>query len=248
MVERLLFRLAGPMASFGDITVGEIRSSWAEPSKSAVLGLVAAALGVPRTEPARHAALHRAFSYAVRVDGRPQPLRDFHTSQVPSARKNRRYSTRSQELADPDGLNTILSQRWSWQGFAAVACLTPRGEEPGDPGAIRDALRRPAFPLFLGRKANPLGWPLQPEVIAADTLAEAFAAYDQTLPALERVGWAKPPAWPAPGVTIWTDLGEGLPVHGRRRRRDTVRDRRAWTFDEREEASLEFSAPATGGA
>lgn len=46
--EYLLFQLYGPVSSWGDIAVGEYRPSYERPSKSAVLGLLAAARGVKR--------------------------------------------------------------------------------------------------------------------------------------------------------------------------------------------------------
>ena len=50
MKDYLLFRLHGALASWGDIAVGDIRPSYRYPSKSAVIGLLAAALGVERDE------------------------------------------------------------------------------------------------------------------------------------------------------------------------------------------------------
>ena len=49
----LVFRLYGPMCSWGDIAVGEVRPSTVHPSKSAILGLIAAALGVKRPDTAQ---------------------------------------------------------------------------------------------------------------------------------------------------------------------------------------------------
>ena len=55
----LVFTLYSPLGSFGEIAVGERRMSWARPGRSAVLGLVAAALGYERTEEAAHQELGR---------------------------------------------------------------------------------------------------------------------------------------------------------------------------------------------
>ena len=43
-MDYLLFRLYGPMASWGEIAVGETRHSAAYPGKSAIIGLLAAAM------------------------------------------------------------------------------------------------------------------------------------------------------------------------------------------------------------
>src|SRR5256885_4103212 len=74
----LVFRLYGPMCSWGDIAVGEVRPSTVPPSKSAILGLIAAALGTKRPNMAHddaersaleatHSALAQGYGFAVRV-------------------------------------------------------------------------------------------------------------------------------------------------------------------------------------
>ena len=122
----LVFRLYGPMCSWGDIAVGEVRPSTMHPSKSAILGLIAAALGIKRPNTAhddterqpskRHIAPLRGYGFAVRIDAPGVPLVDYHTAQVPSSgtgRNRRQFATRRDELlAVPRAeLNTILSRR-----------------------------------------------------------------------------------------------------------------------------------------
>ena len=96
MTEYLLFRLYGPLASWGRVAVGGVRGSDAHPSKSAVLGLVAAALGLRRDDAAAQARLAAGYGFAVRVDAPGVLLRDYHTAQVPgrSALKRRPHATR----------------------------------------------------------------------------------------------------------------------------------------------------------
>ena len=91
---------------------GEWRNSANRPSKSGVLGLIAAALGIEREEQARFDALRDSLGFAVRVDDPGQPAYDYHTSQVPPQKRNRRFATRADELAVPKTeLKTILSTR-----------------------------------------------------------------------------------------------------------------------------------------
>lgn len=248
MTERLLFRLAAPLAAWGEIAVGEIRSSWPDPSKSAVLGVVAAALGITREESRSHSALHQGLAFAVRVhevagsgkrSAPSRPLRDYHTAQSPSARRGARWQTRADELSSGTDLNTILSERWYWQQFSATAALSPLGSSAPPLEAIAEALRKPAFPLFLGRKSCPLARPLAPRIMLAKELAAAFRAYDQE----DAEKWLQltdsdhdRPAAPVLGRSVWRDAEPGeIP---RRHRRDAVRDRRVWTFDERGEVCV----------
>ncbi|MBU1741588.1 MAG: CRISPR-associated protein Cas5 [Proteobacteria bacterium] len=62
MTEFLLFRLYGPLASWGGIAVGEYRPTDAHPSKSAVLGLLAAAAGVDRADDEVHRQMERSYA------------------------------------------------------------------------------------------------------------------------------------------------------------------------------------------
>ncbi|MCY4377532.1 MAG: type I-E CRISPR-associated protein Cas5/CasD, partial [Spirochaetaceae bacterium] len=114
----LLFTLYAPMASFGEVAVGERRMSWARPGRSAVLGLVAAALGNKRADEAAHRKLEDALHYAVRTDAPGRPLIDYHTAQTPRARRGRTFATRREELRS-ENLHTVLSTR-EWRGGARL--------------------------------------------------------------------------------------------------------------------------------
>ncbi len=64
MTEFLCFRLHGPLASWGDIAVGERRPTSPHLSRSAVLGLVAGALGIRRDDADAWAELDRGVGFA----------------------------------------------------------------------------------------------------------------------------------------------------------------------------------------
>lgn len=170
----LLFQLYGPMASWGEIAVGEVRSTADHPSKSATLGMIAAALGITREQEEDHQVLARSYGFAVRLDAPGDLLRDFHTAQVSTGKRGRGLPTRRDEL-EYKSINTNLSQRdYRCDAFATV-CLWSRDEEPRWPLArIAAALNAPGFALFLGRKSCPLALPLDAEVLEADSIREAF--------------------------------------------------------------------------
>ena len=270
--EYLLFTLSGPLSAWGEIAVGERRSSWPRPSKSAVLGLVAAALGYDRHDMAAHSALNdglhfavridsplRGFSSAARADSRLMPLRDYHTAQVPSARRGKKWATRAEELSE-DHLNTILSERWYWIDMRATVALWPSRARPAPALAeIEAALREPVFALYLGRKSCPLGLPLNPGRISAPSIEDAFRAYGnkdaadaaKALPAKDRRVCAMVFRALAaePGREIWADAG-AVPQEKREEtqsRRDAIRDRRSWTFSDRAEARIRNDGK-TGGS
>jgi len=194
MREYLVFQLYGALASWGDIAVGETRPSASTPGKSAVLGLIAAALGIPRPDTAtteddrtrlerQHSALAHAYGLAVCVQVPGIPLTDYHTAQVPSsgAGRNRKvFATRRDELTwQPRAdLNTILSRREYRQDAFAVCALWSREDAPYTLADIRDKLLEPRFPLYLGRKACPPALPLKPALQLARTLEDALATVD----------------------------------------------------------------------
>ena len=63
----LLFRLYGPMASWGEIAVGETRHTASYPGKSAIIGLMAAALGTKRNDTEKQLRMQQGYAFAVEV-------------------------------------------------------------------------------------------------------------------------------------------------------------------------------------
>ena len=76
MAEFVIFTLAAPMGAFADLAGHERRHSGTWPARSAVLGLVGAALGVRRNEAARQQSLSR-WRTAVSVLSRALPSATF---------------------------------------------------------------------------------------------------------------------------------------------------------------------------
>jgi CRISPR system Cascade subunit CasD len=233
----LMFRPYAPLASWGDIAVGEDRPSHEYPGRSAVLGLVAAALGIRRDEQARLDTLSASLGLAVGVYSTGKLLRDYHTSQVPSAKdmKKRPHRTRADELALPRAeLNTILSRRDYRQDALCVVLLWQRGTASEFTlSAIRDALLTPTFVLYLGRKSCPLAAPLHPQLVEAESLAAAFAAADfpplhhlKGADRLQRIAFDSDSALP---------LGEVEATRFSVTRRDEPRSRARWQFGDRTE-------------
>jgi CRISPR system Cascade subunit CasD len=238
MREVLLFTLYAPLAAMGDVAVGERRVSAARPARSALLGLIAAALGIERRDEAAHTALDQGYGFAVRVESPGPLLQDYHTAQVPPARRGKRWPTRRAELTE-DRLETILSLREYRSDARCTVALWVEQDPPHPLAAIGDALRRPRLTLYFGRKACPLGLPPAPRVVAAASLADAFLRFDAALPEPERVLRQQLRLLPRAGevnadagARAW--LGDGLRLLRVERRRDAVLSRRRWQFGMRE--------------
>lgn len=126
----LLMRLAGPMQSWGTRSRFDERDSDLEPSKSGVIGLLCAALGIDRNEEARVLELARC-RMGVRVDREGVLRVDYLTAQT------------------EDG-GTSISRRYYLAD--AVFLVGLEGQTPLLTEALQ-ALKNPVWPLSLGRKS-----------------------------------------------------------------------------------------------
>jgi CRISPR system Cascade subunit CasD len=223
MNEYLIFRIYGMMASWGDIAVGEFRPSFDRPSKSAIMGMVAAALGIRRDEEERLRELATGYCMAVRIDAPGILMRDYHTAQVPSSGK------------------TILSSRDYRCDAVYSVCLWSRTASPPYPlTVLKQHLENPVFGLYLGRKSCPLALPLQPQVIPAESISGALSsAHFKDAPFIARLESDS-------DVRIfWEgDMDAGFPSVHTVQRRDDPLSRKRWQFGNRTEHSAMIRKPA----
>jgi len=243
----VLFSLWAPLAAMGDVAVGERRGGFDRPGRSAVLGLVAAALGLDRADEDAHAALDEDYLVALRVLARGELLQDCHTIQAPAADRKARWATRRAALDRPSHrLETLLSLRdYRAEPFVDVALVPrPGGSRRFAPDRLVAALARPAFTLFFGRKACPLGLPPNPVCVPAGTLGEAFRQVDAARPPDARSLLTDIRADPS-RAPLYADLVlDGADLDMLRpdyrpqrveRRRDRPLSRRRWQFELRDE-------------
>lgn len=227
MKDYLLFQLYGPLASWGDIAVGEYRPSYAHPSKSAIIGLLAAALGIRRDEEERQNSLAAACSFAVRIDAMGVLMRDYHTTQVPSAKKGVSHDTRRSELAKKEELNTILSSRDYRCDAVYTVAITVVKDAPYSVEQIAAALQKPVFTLYLGRKSCPLAMPIHPLIIKAERLRDAL----MTVPPIAELSDITSKT--TTNVYWETNIASGIALQHVITRRDEPRSRKRWQFSDR---------------
>lgn len=139
----LLLRLVGPMQSWGTTSRFDQRDTGKEPSKSGVIGLLAAAMGIERENWPKLEPLTR-FSMGVRHDRPGVPKYDYQTAGC----------AESDTVIRADGTQSkdgVVSQRFY---LADAAFLVGLGcEERSRLEEIHAALRDPTWPLALGRKS-----------------------------------------------------------------------------------------------
>lgn len=134
----LLIRLKGPLQSWGSRSRFNLRSTEPYPTKSGVIGMIAAALGMARTEPLNR---FEGLRFGVRVDQPGVLLDDFHTAH------------------NDAGESMPLSHRHYLSDAVFLTAL----EDPDGDLRLReyaDALAAPHFPLFLGRRSCPPDGPV----------------------------------------------------------------------------------------
>lgn len=170
----LLFDLYGPMASWGDTAIGEERPSFNKPTRSALIGLLSAALGYSRDENEKIDNLRLSVLFGIKQYSSGELLRDFHTAQMPSRIKHT-HPTRKKELEeDPLKLNTVLSRReYRTDSFCSIAVELTKSSFL-NLETLKAALEEPKFVLFLGRKSCPIGLPLSPRIVQAAGFKQAL--------------------------------------------------------------------------
>ena len=131
----LLLRLAAPLQSWGMDSKFETRRTGYEPSKSGVIGLLAAALGLPR-DSEKIAELNK-LRFGVRIDQEGKLLADFHT-----VHGDKSYITTRYYLSD------------------AIFLVALESEDLLLLEKLNNALCHPYYPLFLGRRSCPPTFPI----------------------------------------------------------------------------------------
>ncbi|WP_447040481.1 type I-E CRISPR-associated protein Cas5/CasD [Streptomyces sp. DSM 118878] len=136
----LALRLAGPLQSWGASSRFTRRTTESAPTKSGVVGLLAAARGIERGDDTRLAPL-AALRFGVRIDQPGTRIRDFHTAHHAVS-----------------GKSMPLSERFYLADAVFVAALE------GPPALLAEldqAVRTPVYPPFLGRRSCPPALPLE---------------------------------------------------------------------------------------
>lgn len=189
----LLLRLAGPLQSWGVNSRFSRRTTESMPSKSGVLGLLAAAEGRRRTDPIEDLLV---LTFGVRADQPGTLLRDFQTAR------------------SLDGQQTMpLTNRYYLSDAVFVAGVS------GADGLIEglaDAVRRPRFPLYLGRRSCP---PTLPLVLATSAAPVWEALRSEQWRAS---GWYARRQPPRVQLDVWAD--EGVIPADSVHTRDVLRD------------------------
>jgi len=165
MNEYLILKLQGPMQAWGEHSFEGIRPSGNIPTRSALLGLLGACLGIGRNEMNKLQALADSVGFAVRRDERFPMVKitDYHT--VQDARVE--YAGLKSHETIQTWREYLLDARYTvavWNYGGALVTLDN----------IEAAIKCPVFTPYLGRRSCPLARPLIEKRLQAENAQEAL--------------------------------------------------------------------------
>lgn len=136
----LLLRLAAPLQAWGSSSKFIVRSTEREPTKSGVIGMIVAVLGIQRNDDPQKLVPLTTLRFGVRADKEDVLLKDFHTVQVPGEK------------------HPEVSYRYYLSDAAFLVAL--ESDDKSLLESIASALQKPVYPLYLGRKSCPPTLPI----------------------------------------------------------------------------------------
>lgn len=135
-LKTILLKFAGPLQSWGTDSNFESRYTDYYPSKSAVIGMVAASLGYRRVENEKIQKLND-LDFAVRIDQKGKLLKDYQIA--------KKYKDGVEE-------RTYVTNRYYLEDAIFIVALSGKDEIID---TIFQALRNPYFQQFMGRRSVP---------------------------------------------------------------------------------------------
>lgn len=154
----LVMRLAAPLQSWGAPCSYSIRETEYQPTRSGIIGMIAAAMGYPRQANLDNL---RKLKIGVRVDRQGALITDFQTIQDPK----RFARPMSSEVTKREYLSDAVF-------VAGIECKDEQFMEN-----IVAALKAPIFPLYLGRRSCPPTLPLMIGLEKDKTLIETLRTF-----------------------------------------------------------------------
>ena len=215
---------------------GNQRMGWDRPGRSALLGMIGAAMGIERTDEDNIMALERDIGLAMLVERSGSPFMDFHTVRAPSGTDQGWTARRQEVMAIKHKDNPMVSLREYRINIVILVTIWLRENSRFSLQKIASSLISPTFVMYMGRKACPLGLPVDPTIIDAQSPVEALMHRREN--GRERVFLNKLPGRPS---TPYIALDEkDAPSENTRveYRADTLVNRERWQFQQRGEVII----------
>lgn len=209
-----------PLMSFGGPAVDQVGNTFQFPPKSMLTGLLGAALGHDRSEHEKLQQVQEGFTYGVREDRPGEVIEDFQTVDLRAPWmtgmwKDGTYQT-GDDVRETNKRREILNKQYIADAVYTVV-LAP-ADLPED--ELLGALRRPNWPLYIGRKSCGAG-PLRPERVDHKTVRGALE--DLNL---------HPDAKMQSHYRIWTEGGDRRSIYGLRDWESRIHAGKQWIEEE----------------
>ncbi|SDH09732.1 CRISPR system Cascade subunit CasD [Sinosporangium album] len=165
-----LLHLSGPLQSWGERSRFNQRDTATAPTRSGLIGLIAAALGLRRDELGQRAGGPitelRTLRFTVRIDRPGTLLRDFHTVGGGMPRPLTVITAEGKRRAEDKA--TVTSDRYYLQDAAFIVAVT--ADDPALLDRCAQAVRAPMWPPYLGRRSCPPDAPFLLDVLGGDPI------------------------------------------------------------------------------
>lgn len=193
MRDFLILKLHGPMQAWGEHTFEGLRPSANFPTRSGLLGLLGACLGIERNNREQLQRLADSVGIAVRVDTRRTTRRDG-TSRALRVVKMTDYHTVKDARDEYAGLKkheTIQTWREYLYDAEFTVALWNQTNAVLSLDELEKAVRQPQFTPYLGRRSCPLARPLHEARFGSTDVLEALKSVDPhggTIYSEEKIG------------------------------------------------------------
>ncbi len=164
MARYLLLKLEGVLQAWGGHTFEDVRPSELFPTRSGLLGLLAACCGISRTQRDALQALAESVLFSVRIDSQPLKMIDYHTV------KNARDSYAGLKSHD-----TIQSWREYLQNANYTVAISNTTQATVSLDQLKHAVQKPIYTPYLGRRSCPITRPLYADDVEAEHALAALA-------------------------------------------------------------------------
>jgi len=181
-VDVLILRFDAPLMSFGGVMVDQHGPTDRFPGLAMLTGLLANALGYRHSEFNRLQALQERIQYAARWDVEPEHIVDYHTVDLGQEKMhypgwNTHGGTEHRAGGSGAKFGTHQRYRHYWANGVMTLAIALDGEGAPNLEELETALRRPARPLFLGRKTCLPAAPILLVRVQAANVLDALCGY-----------------------------------------------------------------------
>jgi CRISPR system Cascade subunit CasD len=172
----LLMHFDAPLQAYGGVLVDSIGKTDPVPGASLLTGLFGNALGWNHGDAPRLQALQERLDFAVRVDQAGELMTDYQTVDLGQTHLVdtgwTTWGRREDRRGGVASIGTHIRSRQFWAGRVLTLAVGLHGDGPPDLDTLGAALRRPARPLFIGRKPCIPGRPIYRGYSEGENLAQ----------------------------------------------------------------------------